>query len=79
MALLAVLGVHAPGLIWSANQWAENTIAASGAGFPSGNGQIALDNVSAETGCPPSLNPVSGIFSMSLGTNDTGVLSSRMP
>jgi hypothetical protein len=72
LALLVTLDVHAQGIIWSANNWADNTIAAPGGSFPGGRWQIAFDHVSADVGYLPSLNPVSGIFSMSIGTNDTG-------
>ena len=56
------------GLIWSANQSAGNTVAA-----PGGSWQITFDNVSDQFSLlPPSLNPITRIFSMSLNTNDTG-------
>ncbi len=72
LALLAALGVHAQGLIWSVNQLEGNTIAAPGGGFPSGSWQIAFDHTPENVGYPPSMNPMSGIFSMSLATNDSG-------
>ena len=67
LALLALLNVHAQGLIWSADNHAGNNGVAPGQSW-----QIAFDHVPANVGYPPSLNPVSGIFSMSLGTNDAG-------
>jgi hypothetical protein len=66
-----ILGVHAQGLIWTANHTASigNTIG----GGPPGSWQIAFDHAPDPffpTG--PSMNPVTGIFAMSLATNDSG-------
>ena len=68
IALLVTLDVHAQGLIWSASSQAGHSGTA-----PGGSWQIAFDHVS-DLSFPisPSLNPVSGIFSMTLNTNDTG-------
>jgi hypothetical protein len=67
LVLLTTLDTRAQGLIWSADNHAGN----NGVG-PGQNWQIAFDHVPANVAYPPSLNPVSGIFSMSLGTNDAG-------
>ena len=68
LALLVTAGVHAQGLIWSANSSAGN----SGAG-PGGSWQIAFDHVSDPYfPIPPYQNPSTRIFSMTLATNDTG-------
>ena len=70
-ALLWAFDVHAQGLIWSIN----NT---STPGNPPGAGPvpnrvIGFDHVSAPgSQTPPSLNPVTGIFSMTISTNDVG-------
>jgi hypothetical protein len=60
LALLVTLDVHAQGIIWSADHWAENNGAP-----PGGSWQIAFGDLSGG----PSF---STIFSMSLVTNDTG-------
>lgn len=64
-ALLVTLEVHAQGLIWSADHSAGNTTAAPGGSFPGGSWQIAFGNLSGGSS-------FSTIFSMSLGTNDSG-------
>jgi len=66
LALLATLNIHAQGLIWSASHSAGSSV------LPGASWQIAFDHTSEDAGYPPSLNPVSSIFSMSLGTNDAG-------
>ncbi len=67
LALLGSLYAHGQGLIWSANNFAANS------GAPGANWNIAFDHVSDQSfHTPPSLNPVSRIFSMSLSTNDAG-------
>ena len=67
LALLAILNAHAQGLIWSADRWAEHSE------VPGASWAIAFDHVSDPfPGFPPSLNPVTTIFSMTIGTNDTG-------
>ena len=60
LALLVALSVHAQGIIWSTNHWAENSGVLPGASW-----QIAFGNLSGGSS-------FSTIFSMSLGTNDTG-------
>ena len=68
LAFLALLNVHAQGLIWSANSSSGNNGAP-----PGGSWQIAFDHTSDPSfPISPSLNPVSGIFSMTLATNDAG-------
>ena len=70
-ALLWTFTMHAQGLIWSINGTSIPGNA-PGAG-PLPNRVIGFDHVSAlgsET--PPSLNPVTGIFSMIISTNDAG-------
>ena len=67
LVLLTTLDTRAQGLIWSASHQAGNNGVA-----PGQNWQIAFDHVPGNVGYLPSLNPVSGIFSMSLGTNDAG-------
>ena len=66
--LLVTLDVHAQGLIWSASSSSGNNGAP-----PGGSWQVAFDHTS-DTSFPisPSLNPVAGIFSMTISTNDTG-------
>jgi hypothetical protein len=67
LALLATFNAHAQGTVfWSVNHSAGSSVA------PGASWQIAFDHTSEEAGYPPSLNPVSSIFSMSLGTNDAG-------
>lgn len=66
LALLTLPGTRAQGLIWSANSSSGNNGAA-----PGGSWQIAFDNVpDPSSPISPSLNPMSGIFSMSISTND---------
>ncbi len=68
LAVLGTLDLHAQGLIWTVNY--TNT---DGNTPPLTNWQIAFDQTSDRfLSTPPSLNPVSSIFSMSLFTNDTG-------
>ena len=72
LAMAWTFGVHAQGLIWSINQ---NSIAGNGEGAgPVPNREIGFDHVPTPfyTQNPPSLNPVSGIFSMTITTNDAG-------
>ena len=67
LALLATFSAHAQGTIfWSANHSAGSSV------VPGASWQIAFDHTAEDAGFPPSLNPVSNIFSMSLGTNDAG-------
>lgn len=70
-ALVWTLATHAQGLIWSAS---HTSIGGNEAGAgPLPDRQIALDHTSDPNfTTPPSLNPVSGIFSMTLSTNDAG-------
>lgn len=67
LALLSVLDSYAQGLIWSANRWAEHSE------VPGASWSIAFDHVSDPfSGTPPSQNPSTRIFFMTLGTNETG-------
>ena len=68
LAILSALGVQAQGIIWSANRSAGN-----GSVLPGASWQIAFDHVSDPFfGAPPSQNPATRIFSMTLATNDSG-------
>lgn len=68
LILLTTLGTRAQGLIWSASSSSGNNGAP-----PGGTWQIAFDHTSDPSfPISPSLNPVSGIFSMILSTNDVG-------
>uniref|UniRef100_A0A7C4KHQ9 PEP-CTERM sorting domain-containing protein n=1 Tax=Anaerolinea thermolimosa TaxID=229919 RepID=A0A7C4KHQ9_9CHLR len=66
LVLFCTLNTHAQGLIWSASHSAGNSA-------PLASWQVAFDHVS-DPSFPiyPSLNPVTGIFSMTIATNDTG-------
>ena len=67
LALLATINVYAQGLIWSANNWAEHSE------VPGASWAIAFDHVSNPFASPaPSLNPFTGIFSITITTNDSG-------
>jgi len=70
-SLLIALSAHGQGLIWSVN-FTASAGNAEGAG-PVPNRQIGIDH-SSNPFIPesPSLNPVSGIFSMIISTNDAG-------
>jgi len=72
LVLFWAFGAKAQGLIWSGPNHTTsigNTIG----GGPLASWQIAFDHVPAlGSSTPPSLNPVSGIFIMSLSTNDSG-------
>ena len=69
--LLMALNTHAQGIIWSINLTASAGNA-EGAG-PVPNRQIGIDHVSdPDYPILPSLNPVTGIFSMTISTNDAG-------
>ncbi len=71
LALLTVVNGNAQGLIWSVSR--TETGGGVEGGGPLGNREIALDHVSNPLyPILPSLNPVSGIFSMSISTNDAG-------
>ena len=71
LVLLWTFGAHAQGLIWSAS-YASYVGNEAGAG-PVANRGIAFDHVSDPNfATPPSLNPVTRIFAMSISTNDTG-------
>src|SRR5438046_1655212 len=71
VALLWTFDTHAQGLIWSVS-YTDYVGGEAGAG-PVGNRAIGFDHVSdSDTTTPPSLNPVSGIFSMTISTNDAG-------
>ena len=73
--LLAVFGTvqaHAQGVIWSVHTSADIIGVPSGGGVPA-NRQVAFDHESNSSNpTPPSLNPVTGIFSMIISTNDAG-------
>ena len=73
--LLAVFGTvqtHAQGVIWSVHTSADIIGVPSGGGVPE-NRQVAFDHVSNSSNpTPPSLNLVTGIFSMVISTNDAG-------
>jgi hypothetical protein len=70
-ALLCSLDAHAQGLIWSIDRTSiPGNLPSAG---PVPNRVIGFDHVTdpgSET--PPSLNPVTGIFSMTISTNDVG-------
>lgn len=67
LASLAGLAAHAQGVIWSANSFQEMS------GTPGVSWRIAFDHAPDPFfATPPSLNPISGIFSMTLVTNDVG-------
>jgi len=67
LASLAILNSHAQGLIWGTDRFAEHSEVAGA------NWAIAFDHVSDPfPGFPPSLNPISTIFSMTIATNDVG-------
>ena len=67
VALLTTLDTRAQGLIWSANSQSGASVT------PGSSWQIALDHVSDPfSGLPPSLNPVTGIFSITISTNNSG-------
>ena len=70
-ALLSSLDTHAQGLIWSINRTSiPGNVPGAG---PVPNRVIGFDHVSAPgSETPPSLNPVTGIFSMTISTNDVG-------
>jgi hypothetical protein len=67
IALLGAFGVHAQGiLIWSADHLADRS-------WPPGDSwEIAFDHVPEFVVYPPSQNPETRIFPMTLGTNDAG-------
>jgi hypothetical protein len=68
LAILSALDVQAQGLIWTADHWAENGAVLRGSSWG-----IAFDHVSDPYfGAPPSQNPATRIFSMTLATNDAG-------
>jgi len=75
VTLLAVFGTlhaHAQGLIWSSPNVPSLAGNSPGAGLLP-NRQIGIDHVSdPDYPVLPSLNPVSGIFSMAISTNDAG-------
>jgi hypothetical protein len=65
---LVTLNIHAQAIIWSVNYSEGNNGAP-----PGGSWQIGFDLVLDPHSFPsPSMNPLTGIFSMSLGTNDSG-------
>ena len=67
LALLASLNVCAQGLIWSADGWSDRS------STPGVSWQIAFDHASDPfSGPPPSLNPLTGIFVLTIATNDVG-------
>ena len=67
LALLATLNAQAQGLIWSADGWSDRS------STPGVSWQIAFDHASDPfSGPPPSLNPLTGIFLMTIATNDVG-------
>ena len=66
LAFLATLNVHAQGLIWSTDRFAEHS-ETPGASWP-----IAFDHVSDIFAPPPRQNSATRIFFMTLTTNDTG-------
>ena len=70
-SLLMALSAHGQGIIWSIN-FTASAGNAEGAG-PVPNRQIGIDH-STNPVIPesPSLNPVAGIFSMIISTNDAG-------
>ena len=71
LALLCGIDVHGQGLIWSVSY--ATSIGGLIGGGPQPSWQIAFDHVSDPGfSTPPSLNPVSRIISITLGTNDTG-------
>jgi hypothetical protein len=71
LALLVATAADAQGLIWSINGTSIPGNA-PGAG-PVPNRVIGFDHMSAPgSQTPPSLNPVTGIFSMTISTNDVG-------
>jgi len=72
VALLWTFDTQAQGLIWS-KDFLGTGIGGVESGGPPGNRDIALDYVSDPFySTPPSLNPVSGIFSMTISTNEAG-------
>lgn len=72
LAVFGTLHAHAQGLIWSVRPTAQVVGAAQGGGAPE-NRQVAFDHVSNPLfPTTPSLNPVSGIFSMTIATNNGG-------
>ena len=71
-AVFGTLHAHAQGLIWSSPNVASSIGNIPGAG-PLPNRQIAIDHSSSPfLPASPSLNPVSGIFFMTISTNDAG-------
>lgn len=72
LAIFGTLYAHAQGLIWSSPDIMSNIGNVPGAG-PLPNREIAIDHMSNPSSpTPPSLNPVSGIFAMTISTNDAG-------
>jgi len=72
LALLWTFDTHAQGVIWSRSFLGTGIGGVEGQG-PPGNRDIAFDLVSnPDFPTPPSLNPVTGIFSMTISTNDAG-------
>jgi PEP-CTERM motif len=71
VAVIWTLSTHAQGLIWSVNL---TSIGGNGAGAgPVPNREVGLDHLSTPSSpTPPSLNPVTGIFAMTISTNDSG-------
>jgi hypothetical protein len=71
LAMAWTLGIQAQGIIWTVNL---SSTGGNGAGAgPIPNREIAIDHVSDPFfSTPPSLNPVSGIFAMTISTNDAG-------
>ncbi len=68
LAVLTTLDARAQGLIWTVDHEAGNNGV-----LPGQNWQVAFDYVLDPNSLPPpSLNPVTGIFSITLNTNDTG-------
>ena len=66
-----IFDAHAQGLIWSVTR--TNTLGGTVGGAPDSDWYIAFDHVSdLFTPTPPSLNPVTSIFSQRLTTNDAG-------
>ena len=71
LALLCRLNAPAQGLIWSIDRTSiPGNVPGAG---PVPNRVIGFDHMSApDSQTPPSLNPVTGIFSMTISTNDVG-------
>jgi hypothetical protein len=71
-ALLCSLDAHAQGVIWSSPNFTSTVGGSPGGGSP-GNRQIAIDHVSdSNVPTSPSLNPVTGMFFLTISTDDAG-------